>query len=120
MPGASGRTTCWPSATPTPSSPTGPTRRRQLREIVRKGISDGLLFLSDADARPAGAAHPLANLWDNGDDPVAALRHEMKVRAIGLERFGLDRLPDGCTALRPRSQAVTACTCTTATSSRRP
>ena len=41
-------------------------------------------LLSDADARPAGAAHPLANLWDNGDDPVASLRHEMDVRAIGL------------------------------------
>ena len=87
--------TCWPSATPTPSSPTGLDEAKALREIVRKGIADGLLFLSDADARPAGAAHPLANLWDNGDDPVASLRHEMKVRAIGLERFGLDTLADG-------------------------
>ena len=75
--------------------PAGADEAKALREIVRKGVSDGLLFLSDADARPAGAAHPLANLWDNGDDPVASLRHEMKVRAIGLERFGLDRLPDG-------------------------
>ncbi len=75
--------------------PDGADEAKALREIVRKGVSDGLLFLSDADARPAGAAHPLANLWDNGDDPVASLRHEMKVRAIGLERFGLDRLPDG-------------------------
>src|SRR5262249_32206859 len=33
--------------------------------------------------------------WDNGDDPVAALRHAMKVRAIALERFGLGRLDDG-------------------------
>ena len=66
-----------------------------LRKIVLEGHSDGLLFLSDADARPAGAAHPLANLWDNGDDPVASLRHEMKVRAIGLERFGPGNLPDG-------------------------
>jgi hypothetical protein len=75
--------------------PPGADGPKQLREIVRKGVSDGLLFLSDADARPAGAAHPLANLWDNGDDPVASLRHEMKVRAIGLEQFGLDRLPEG-------------------------
>lgn len=73
----------------------GADESKELREIVRKGVTDGLLFLSDADARPAGAAHPLANLWDNGDDPIASLRHEMKVRAIGLERFGLDRLPEG-------------------------
>ena len=75
--------------------PDGADEAKALREIIRQGISDGLLFLSDADARPAGAAHPLANLWDNGDDPVASLRHEMKVRAIGLAQFGLDRLPDG-------------------------
>ena len=68
---------------------------RALGDLVRKGLSDGLLFLSDADARPAGAAHPLASLWDNGDDPVASLRHEMKVRAIGLERFGIDQLSEG-------------------------
>ena len=80
---------------------------KNLQKIIRQGVADGLLFLSDADARPAGAAHPLANLWDNGDDPVASLRHEMKVRAIGLERFGLDHLADGCASVRSRSQAVT-------------
>ena len=74
--------------------PAGADEARALNEIVRNGISDGLRFLSDRDARPAGNAHPLANLWDNGDDPVASLRHEMKVRAIGLDRFGLDRLAD--------------------------
>ncbi len=77
-----------------------------LRKIVREGLSDGLLFLSDADARPAGAAHPLANLWDNGDDPVASLRHEMKVRAIGLERFGLEQPPRRCAAIRPGGPPV--------------
>ena len=44
---------------------------------------------------PRAPRHPLANLWDNGDDPIASLRHEMKVRAIGLERFGVNQLPDG-------------------------
>src|SRR5262249_25680457 len=78
--------------------PNGADEEKALREIVTNGISDGLLFLSDADARPAGAAHPLANLWDNGDDPVASLRHEMNVRAIGLEQFGLERLRVGAAA----------------------
>ncbi|MEE8138299.1 MAG: zinc-dependent metalloprotease [Thermoanaerobaculia bacterium] len=59
-----------------------------LEQVVREGLERGLLFLSDDDARPAGAAHPKANLWDNGADPVAQLRREMEVRRIALEHFG--------------------------------
>lgn len=66
-----------------------------LETILQDGIAKGLLFLTDADARPAGAAHPLANLWDNGADPVAMLRHEMEVRRIGLASFGLGNIPAG-------------------------
>ena len=58
-------------------------------------MADGLLFLSDADARPAGAAHPLANLWDNGDDPVACSATRWRSGRIGLEQFGLGDLADG-------------------------
>jgi len=60
---------------------------QRLQVIVAKGLAGGLLFLSDDDARPAGASDARANLWDNGDDPVAELRHVMKVRAIGLQAF---------------------------------
>ncbi|RUL86499.1 DUF5117 domain-containing protein [Tautonia sociabilis] len=67
----------------------------ELDRIIREGVAAGMLFLSDADARPAGAAHPLANLWDNGDDPVAMLRHELEVRRIGLERFGPANIDNG-------------------------
>ena len=66
-----------------------------LAAIIREGIADGLLFVSDADARPAGSAHPLAALWDNGDDPVVMLAHEMNVRRLGLEAFGLGRIAEG-------------------------
>ena len=54
-----------------------------------------MLYLTDQDARPFGAANPLANLWDNGDDPVQMLRHEMEVRRIGLAQFGLGNIPTG-------------------------
>jgi hypothetical protein len=67
----------------------------ELDRIVDEGIKAGMLYISDDDARPPGAAHPLANLWDNGPHPVAALRHEMKVRRIGLEQFGLGNIPQG-------------------------
>jgi len=67
----------------------------ELEKIVNEGVSAGMLFLSDVDARPAGAANPLANLWDNGSDPVAMLRHEMQVRRIGLNQFGIQNIDKG-------------------------
>ncbi len=67
----------------------------ELEKILREGTSSGMLFLSDQDARPANAVNPLANLWDNGPDPVAMLRHEMQVRRIGLNQFGLQNISTG-------------------------
>ncbi len=73
----------------------GANEDRELERIVNEGLAAGMLFLADQDARPPGAAHPLANLWDNGGDPVAMLKHEMEVRRIGLNSFGLQNLPGG-------------------------
>jgi hypothetical protein len=67
----------------------------ELERMLEEGVAAGMLFISDADARPPGAAHPLANLWDNGSDPIASLRHEMEVRRIGLSEFGLYNVPAG-------------------------
>ena len=50
------------------------------------------LFVSDPHSRPAGAAHPLGSVWDNGGDPIAMLRHEVEVRRIALEQFGMRNL----------------------------
>ncbi len=75
--------------------PEGTDREGALDAIVREGLDAGMRFLSDADARPPGAAHPLAGLWDNGSDPVAALRHEMRVRRIALEDFGVGAVREG-------------------------
>ncbi len=73
----------------------GANEDRELDRIVQEGLSNGMLFISDQDARPAGAAHPLANLWDNGPDPIAMLRHEMEVRRVGLREFGLQNISTG-------------------------
>jgi hypothetical protein len=73
----------------------GANEAAELERILNEGVAAGMLFISDADARPAGAAHPLANLWDNGPDPVAMLRHEMEVRRIGMSEFGLGNVPAG-------------------------
>ncbi|MDA7980717.1 MAG: zinc-dependent metalloprotease [Pirellulales bacterium] len=73
----------------------GANEDAELEKLVQSGLKQGLLYISDGDARPAGAAHPLANLWDDGTDPVAALRHEMRVRRIALDRFSVKNLPEG-------------------------
>lgn len=73
---------------------------RGLRAILDEATNGTLAFASDEDARPDGAGHPLANLWDNGDDPVAALEEILRVRRIALERFGSQNLPPG----RPLSE----------------
>lgn len=66
-----------------------------LDAIVKDGETKGMLYLSDSEARPANAADPLANLWDNGPDPIAMLEHEMQVRRIGLNDFGIKNIPVG-------------------------
>jgi hypothetical protein len=69
----------------------GANEAAELNRIAREAP----LFIKDADARPVSAAHPLGSVWDNGADPVAMLRHEMDVRRIALEQFGLRNLPVG-------------------------
>lgn len=66
-----------------------------LEEMVHKAFENKAVFISDIDARSTGAFHPQASLWDNGADSVEALRHEMKVRRIALQRFGEGNLPNG-------------------------
>lgn len=66
-----------------------------LASIVKDGESKGMLYLSDSEARPANAADPLANLWDNGPDSIEMLEHEMQVRRIGLAGFGIKNIPVG-------------------------
>lgn len=73
----------------------GANEEAELAKVVRDGIANGMLYISDSDARPAGAANPLSNLWDNGSDPVAMLKHEMEVRRIGLNQFSIQNIPSG-------------------------
>lgn len=65
----------------------GETEAELLDRIVQEGQDRGLLYITDRDARPAGATHPQANLWDNGEDVVEDLEREMKVRQVALDRF---------------------------------
>jgi len=71
-----------------------------LAEILRQGREQGMVFFSDETARPAGAAQPLGNLWDNtysedGPDPVADLEATLAVRRVALDSFGAGNLAPG-------------------------
>jgi hypothetical protein len=66
-----------------------------LQAIVQDGLDRGLVFLSDADARPAGAAQPRANLWDNGERAEEELLRLLDVRRIALRNFGISNIAVG-------------------------
>ena len=55
--------------------------------VLAENRARGLRYVTDADARPVGAATPTGALWDNGADAVEALRDEMTVRRVALDRF---------------------------------
>ena len=71
-----------------------------LEAILAEAADRGMRFHSDSDARPAGAAQPYANLWDNFADPVTGLENTLEVRAVALAHFGERNLSAG----RPRAE----------------
>lgn len=74
----------------------GPAAERAgLEAILRENRERGYLYMSDGDTRPAGAAHPLAAMWDNGADPIARLAQESAIRHAALARFGEHNLSPG-------------------------
>jgi len=63
--------------------------------IMAETIASGVKFVSDADSRPVGSAHPDGNLWDNGADPLDELERLMRVRETALEQFSVRNIPPG-------------------------
>lgn len=62
---------------------------------LTEGIKRGFRFISDADARPAGGAHPQAHLWDNSANAAEELDRILQVRHRALERFGENAIRPG-------------------------
>ena len=63
--------------------------------VIAENRARGLRYITDADARPTGAATSTGALWDNGDDAVQSLRDEMAVRRIALDQFSESVIRDG-------------------------
>lgn len=75
--------------------PPGTDERAALQRIIQNSLADDLLFITDADARPAGGAHPLAHLWDNGRNAVDELHRVMQVRQAALAHFSEKNIRPG-------------------------
>jgi hypothetical protein len=75
--------------------PPGADERAELSRLVREGLAQGLLYVSDEHSRDPGSPHPLGAVWDNGSDPVEGLRHALEVRRLALAQFGLPALRPG-------------------------
>ncbi len=75
--------------------PENVNEEKALNDIIQQSLKDGLTFLSDQDARPAGSAHPYAHLWDNGNNPADELARVLEVRAVALKNFGERNIKPG-------------------------
>ena len=60
-----------------------------------QGIRDGLVFMAHTNNNFIGAGHPYAGVWDNGANLVDHLKHEIRVRNIGMQGFGEDMIRAG-------------------------
>jgi hypothetical protein len=75
--------------------PAGTDEAVALDKILSNAFKRGLMYLTDQDARPAGASTSVAHLWDNGANVIDGLANLMKVRAAALNRFGENNIREG-------------------------
>lgn len=75
--------------------PAGADEHQALDKIIADAAQDGLTFITDADSRPPGSAHPKSHLWDNGPNAVDELNRLLKIRSIALSRFGENNIQIG-------------------------
>ena len=67
--------------------PPGANEEEELQKIVQESIDRGLIFMAHNNNNFVGAGHQFAGVWDNGDNLVDQLKHEIEVRRIGMENF---------------------------------
>ncbi|MCI5108119.1 MAG: zinc-dependent metalloprotease [Pseudomonadales bacterium] len=75
--------------------PPGADEEEELQKIVQESLDRGLIFMAHNNNNFVGAGHQFASVWDNGDNLVDHLKHEIEVRRIGLENFGETLIRNG-------------------------
>ncbi|MFC7004260.1 zinc-dependent metalloprotease [Bowmanella sp. JS7-9] len=76
-----------------------------LLALVKQTQQQGMLYMSDPDARGMAAANADGHLWDNGSDAVTEFEHLLAVRRLALQKLSLDTLPQG-TSVSELEQAL--------------
>jgi len=75
--------------------PAGTDEAAALQQILADNHQMGFQYISDRDARPQSGAHPMAHLWDGGENPASELKRLMEVRKNALARFGTNSIKEG-------------------------
>jgi hypothetical protein len=75
--------------------PSGTDEKAALDKILSDAFSRGLRYLTDQDARPAGASSSVAHLWDNGKNVIDGLAELTRVRDVALNRFSENNIREG-------------------------
>ncbi|ALM07210.1 peptidase [Sediminicola sp. YIK13] len=70
----------------------GSNEREALNAILTDAQNKGLRYISDSDARPAGGAHALGHLWDNGKAASDELTDMLEVRKVAISNFSMDNI----------------------------
>lgn len=75
--------------------PPGADEAEELQKIVQESLDRGLIFMAHNNNNFLGAGHQYAGVWDNGENLVDHLKHEIEVRRIGLANFGPELIRNG-------------------------
>ncbi|WP_448214179.1 zinc-dependent metalloprotease [Colwellia sp. MEBiC06753] len=66
-----------------------------LSGLMAKAKQQGLLYMSDPDARPKSGGHATGHLWDNGENAAQELKRVLAIRATALNNFGINSIAKG-------------------------
>jgi hypothetical protein len=72
--------------------PDGTDEIQALRKLLEDAQAEGLRYITDADARATGGAHPTAHLWDNGANAADELEAVLALRRRAMETFSEDNI----------------------------
>ena len=73
----------------------GSDSESEARATATAGVTEGLRFVGDNEARPLGSAQPWGSLWDDSVDPASELERMLAVRRAAVQNFGLGALAAG-------------------------
>ena len=75
--------------------PAGTDEVSSLAQIAQQGVENGLIYMGHTNNNFIGAGHQYAGVWDNGANLVDHLKLEIRVRELGLARFGVNAIRTG-------------------------